>query len=69
MTLRMVVAENLRTLRQRKKLSQEALARRSRISESYVSMLERGQRMPTLDTMEALARGLDVPPRQLFRGA
>jgi transcriptional regulator with XRE-family HTH domain len=67
MSLRTVVAENLHTMRKRKKLSQERLARKSRISVSYVSMLERGERVPTLDTLEALATALDVSPRHLLR--
>ncbi len=66
MSVRTVVAENLHTLRLRKKLSQVTVARRSRISVSYVSMLERGQRVPTLDTLESLARALGVPPRHLL---
>ncbi len=67
MSLRRVVAENLHALRLRKKLSQEVLARKSRISISYVSMLERGERVPTLDTLEALAAALEVSPPHLLQ--
>ncbi len=67
MSLRIAVAENLRTLRARKRLSQQAVARSSRISTSYVSMLEQGQRAPTLDTLEALAVALGVAPHRLLR--
>jgi len=67
MSLRRNVAENLRTTRLRKKLSQEEVAGRSCLSVSYVSMLERGMRVPPLDTLEALAKALDVHPVELLR--
>ena len=67
MSLRNVVSKNLRQLRSRKKLSQDDVARRSGISVSYVSMLERGNRVPPLETIEALAKALKVPPLSLFQ--
>lgn len=59
-------AANVRRLRARKKLSQKALAERTGVSVSYVSMLERGQRSPPLETIEKLARALGVPPATLL---
>ena len=52
------VARNLHSAREAKKLSQVALAKKAKISVSYMSMLERGLRVPPLDTLEALAKGL-----------
>lgn len=60
------VAANLKTLRLQKKLSQDALAERAGLSVSYVSMLERGQRSPPLDTLEKLAAALGVPNTKLL---
>jgi transcriptional regulator with XRE-family HTH domain len=34
---------------------------------SYVSMLERGLRVPPLETLEALAKALGVPPLDLLQ--
>jgi transcriptional regulator with XRE-family HTH domain len=51
-------AVNLKSERTRRKLSQEALAHKAGLSVSYVSMLERGQRTPPLDTLETLAKAL-----------
>jgi transcriptional regulator with XRE-family HTH domain len=51
-------AANLKTERRRKKLSQEALAHKAGLSVSYISMLERSQRTPPLDTLETLAKAL-----------
>jgi transcriptional regulator with XRE-family HTH domain len=67
MSLRAVVAENLRTLRRKVGVAQEALARKSGLSVSYVSMLERGQRAPPLDTLEALSKALGVSPLRLLQ--
>jgi transcriptional regulator with XRE-family HTH domain len=59
-------AANVRRLRAKRNLSQKALAERSGVSVSYVSMLERGQRSPPLETIEKLARALGVPPATLL---
>ena len=59
-------AGNVRRLRSKKKLSQKALADRIGISVSYVSMLERGQRSPPLETIEKMAKALGVPPASLL---
>ncbi len=61
-----LVAENLKAQRTRKKLSQEALAAKAGLSVSYISMLERGERTPPLDTLEQLAKALGVTPTQLL---
>ncbi len=60
------VAEQLKAQRVRRKLSQEALAAKAKLSVSYISMLERGQRTPPLDTLEVLAKALGVTPTQLL---
>jgi transcriptional regulator with XRE-family HTH domain len=59
-------AGNVRRLRSRTKLSQKALADKVGISVSYVSMLERGQRSPPLETIEKMAKALGVPPAALL---
>lgn len=59
-------ADNVRRLRSKKKLSQKALADKVGISVSYVSMLERGQRSPPLETVEKMAKALSVPPASLL---
>ena len=59
-------AANLRSERRRRRLSQEALAAKARLSVSYISMLERGQRSPPLETLAHLAKALAVSPVALL---
>jgi len=61
-------ASNVRRIRLKKKLSQKALAEKVGISVSYVSMLERGQRSPPLETVEKVAKALAVAPALLLGG-
>ncbi len=60
-------AVNLKHERVRKKLSQEALASKAGLSVSYISMLERGQRTPPLDTLESIAKALAVSAHALLQ--
>ncbi len=68
MTLSARFAGNVRRLRSEKRLSQKALAKNVGISNSYVSMLERGLRSPPLETIEKMARALKVTPAALLSG-
>ncbi len=66
MTLVVLFAQNLRNARARRHLSQAGLAAKAGISVSYISMLERGQRSPLLDTIDRLAEALAVSPLSLL---
>lgn len=55
----------LKKLRLEKNLSQEELALQSDLDRTYISMLERNLKTPTLGTITKLARSLDVTPLQL----
>lgn len=50
----------LRQIRTAKKLSQESLAFDAELDRTYISLLELGQRTPSLDTMLSLAQALGV---------
>jgi transcriptional regulator with XRE-family HTH domain len=62
MTIREVVAKNLRRVRQAKRLSQEELADRAGINRNYVGMLEREEHAATVDMLEKLAEVLEIDP-------
>ena len=65
MALAHLVARNIKLVRVQQELSQQAFAKKARVSVSYISMLERGKRVPPLDTLEVLAKALGVAPLYL----
>ncbi|MBO1358964.1 helix-turn-helix transcriptional regulator [Acetobacter sacchari] len=67
MSLREIVATNLRRLRHAKSMSQEELADRAGINRNYVGMLEREQHSATVDMLEKLAEILEADPVEFFR--
>jgi DNA-binding XRE family transcriptional regulator len=50
----------------RRKLTQQELAGRARISKSYLSQIETGKRQGTVETLKAIAVALDIPPDVLI---
>jgi transcriptional regulator with XRE-family HTH domain len=66
MSLTKTVALNLKANRVLRGLTQQALADRAKVSVSYISMLEREERSPPLDTLEVLAKALKVSPTALL---
>ncbi len=61
---------NLKTIRLQKRLTQEELSLRSGVSQSYISYLERDNisrdKSPRLETIERIARGLEICPLKLL---
>ncbi len=64
--LRKPLAGQIRCLRQKKGLSQEALAFRAGLHRTYISLIERSQRSLTIDSLERIALALDVKPSELL---
>jgi transcriptional regulator with XRE-family HTH domain len=60
-------SKNLRALRFAQRVPQVTLARRAKLSVSYISMLERGDRVPTLPTICLIAKALKVKPVHLLQ--
>ena len=67
MDMRKLVGRNVRKVRLKKGLTQEAFADISGFSQQYVSDLERGRRNPTVVTLYELARALGVSHLELVR--
>jgi transcriptional regulator with XRE-family HTH domain len=61
-----VLAQNVRTMRQAKGLSQEELAHEAGIHRTYVGSIERGERNATISTLELLASVLGVTVPELL---
>jgi transcriptional regulator with XRE-family HTH domain len=66
MSLRDVLARNLRRLRQARGLSQEALAAEAEITREYLGALERSGYSASVDVIERLAKALKVEPSRLL---
>jgi transcriptional regulator with XRE-family HTH domain len=62
----MVIGEKLKTLRAQKNLSQGDIEKRTGLLRCYISRIENGHTVPSVDTLEKLARALEVPMYRLF---
>lgn len=63
------VATAVRDLRRVRNLSQRQLAGRMNVPRTYISKIENGKAMPTLSSLERLARALQVDISALLRDA
>jgi len=63
------IAERVRALRTARRLPLDALARRSGVSRSMISLIERGETSPTAVVLDKLAAGLGVLLPSLFEGS
>ena len=62
----MIVADRLRALREAKHLSQGDVEKRTGLLRCYISRVENGHTVPAIETMEKMARALEVPMYKLF---
>ena len=62
----MVIADRLRALREAKDLSQGDIEKRTGLLRCYISRVENGHTVPAIETLEKLARAMEVPIYQLF---
>jgi transcriptional regulator with XRE-family HTH domain len=62
----MIIGERLREMREEKKLSQGDIEKRTGLLRCYISRVENGHTVPAIETLEKLARALEVPLYQLF---
>lgn len=61
-----IVGQRIRNYRTPQKLSQERLAELSGCHPTYIGQVERGEKNPTLESIEKIASALNVPLSQLF---
>ena len=60
------VARSVRNLRRSRSLSQRQLAARMQVPRTYISKIENSKAMPTLSSLERLARALEAPIASLL---
>lgn len=66
MTLRQIFRNNVKFYRKQLKISQEKLAELSDLSTNYIGDIERTNRKVTIDTIEKVAKGLNIDPSLLL---
>jgi transcriptional regulator with XRE-family HTH domain len=62
----MVIGDRLRTLREHKNMSQGDIEKRTGLLRCYISRVENGHTVPAIETLEKMARALEIPMYQLF---
>src|SRR6202158_6012932 len=62
----MIIGDRLRSLRVEKKLSQGDIEKRTGLVRPYISRVENGHTVPSIETLEKMARALEIPMYQLF---
>ena len=62
----MIIADRLRALREEKQLSQGDIEKRTGLLRCYISRVENGHTVPAIETLEKMARALEIPMYQLF---
>lgn len=61
------LGNNLKRIREAKKMSQGDVMRKMGCSRSYISNIENGKTNPTLETISKLAKVLDVSTTELLK--
>jgi transcriptional regulator with XRE-family HTH domain len=62
----MVIGDRLRELREQKKFSQGDIEHRTGLLRCYISRVENGHTVPAIETLEKMARALEIPLYRLF---
>jgi|ERR1700722_10218801 len=62
----MVIGDRLKDLRESKNMSQGEIEKRTGLLRCYISRVENGHTVPAIETLEKMARALEVPLYQLF---
>src|SRR5271168_4351254 len=62
----MVIGEKLKALRAQKNWSQGDIEKRTGLLRCYISRVENGHTVPSVDTLEKMAQALEVPMYRLF---
>ena len=62
----MVIGTRLKKLREDRSLSQGDIEKRTGLLRCYISRVENGHTVPSLETLERLAAALEIPLYQLF---
>ncbi len=62
----MIIGDRLQALRKEKNLSQGEIEKRTGLLRCYISRVENGHTVPSAETLEKMARALEIPLYRLF---
>jgi transcriptional regulator with XRE-family HTH domain len=62
----MIIGDRLRVLREEKNFSQGDIEDKTGLLRCYVSRVENGHTVPSVETLEKMARALEIPMYKLF---
>jgi len=62
----MMIGERLKAIREQKKLSQGDIEKRTGLLRPHISRVENGHTVPAIETLEKLARAMEIPMYVLF---
>ena len=62
----MVIGYRLKQLREERNFSQGEIEKRTGLLRCYISRVENGHTVPSVDTLEKMARALEIPLYRLF---
>ena len=62
----MIIGDHLRAIREEKKLSQGEIEKRTGLLRCYISRVENGHTVPSLETLAKIAGSLEIPLGQFF---
>lgn len=66
MNISFELGKYIRKLRNLKGMTQQQLAEKANISISFLGVIERGQKSPTIDTLKSIATALDITLSELM---
>jgi transcriptional regulator with XRE-family HTH domain len=61
-----IIGDRLRAMREEKHFSQGDIEKKTGLLRCYISRVENGHTVPAIETLEKIARALEVPMYQLF---
>ena len=62
-----IIGKHVRTYRRERQMTQEVLAERAGISKQFLSRLELGKGIPSVETLLSLCEALELTPNDLLR--
>lgn len=66
MDIALLISKTIKKLRLEKKLTQDDLAYLSGLDKTYISLIERGKRNPTVLSLYAICRSLEISLSEFF---